>query len=162
MLETRLPPQPHQPYQSHQRSDLLGNSQNSNDDNDGRTVSSASDHETFLSNGYGLQGLHIDSNLVALPSEPDSSFTSAVPLSEVMQAELYVLPPYPSPDQHTAAKYSPSETSCTWTACINRFQFSTNDGTYHGPSPTPSRLPSAACNMPCGHWHRCFPLTPGI
>ncbi|GLI79437.1 hypothetical protein PoHVEF18_007772 [Penicillium ochrochloron] len=88
MLETRLPPQPHQPYQSHQRSDLLGNSQNSNDDNDGRTVSSASDHETFLSNGYGLQGLHIDSNLVALPSEPDSSFTSAVPLSEVMQAEL--------------------------------------------------------------------------
>lgn len=164
MLETRLPPQPRQPYkpyQAHQRSDLLGNS-HSNDDNDGRTVSSGSEHETFISNGYGLQGLHIDSNLVALPSEPDSSFASAVPLSEVMQAELYPFPPDPVTSKYSAANNSPSETSSTWTACINRSQFSTKDATCHGPSPTPGRHPNDACSMPCGHWHRCFPLTPGI
>jgi hypothetical protein len=87
MLETRLPP----------RSDLQGDSRNSLDD-DGRTISSGSEHEAFVSNGYGLQ----DSNLTAVSGNEDSSIPSAAPaapapnlhLPEMMQAELYtVLPP---------------------------------------------------------------------
>jgi hypothetical protein len=88
MLETRLPPRPN----------LQGDFRNSHDD-DGRTAPSGSDHEAFDWNGYGLQ----ESTLTAVSSNLASSSQSAAPaaptshlhLSEMIRAELYIVPPPP-------------------------------------------------------------------
>lgn len=167
MLETRSSPHQHQP---HLRSDLQGDSQNGHDD-DGRTTgSSGSEHEAFVSNGYGLQ----ESNLTAVPSNQDS-FASVAPasnpslhLSEMIQAELYATPlpsgnPFPVVNKCNSANLSlyPPETSCTWTVCTNQFRFSTKGGTCHGLSLAPRRRVINAYNMLCGPWPQCCPLIRG-